>query len=121
MFDGRWLRAGVHVNAVGSNFPNKQELDVAAIQRADRIVVDDVATARQECGDLLGAEAQAGLDWSTVLPLSHVVAGIVPGRASPQEITLFESQGLGLEDLAAASRVLELARDRGIGMEIPIH
>jgi alanine dehydrogenase len=121
VFDGRWLRAGVHINAVGSNFPNKQELDAAAVQRANRIVVDDVATARQECGDLLGAEAQVGLDWNAVQPLSHVVAGIVAGRASPQEITLFESQGLGLEDLAAASRVLELARERGIGMEIPIN
>ncbi len=67
---------------------------------------------------MLGAESRAGFDWSTVQPLSHVVAGIVAGRSSPQEITLFESQGLGLDDVAAASRVLELAPERGIGMEI---
>jgi ornithine cyclodeaminase/alanine dehydrogenase-like protein (mu-crystallin family) len=55
-----------------------------------------------------------------VHPLSDVVAGKAPGRTSPDQVTLFESQGIGLEDLAAACRVLELARERGVGMEIPI-
>jgi ornithine cyclodeaminase/alanine dehydrogenase-like protein (mu-crystallin family) len=120
VFDGRWLRPGVHINAAGSNFANKRELDAAAVKRADRIVADDVAVARLESGDLIGAEAQAGLDWSAVLPLSDVVAGKAAGRTSPGEVTLFESQGIGLEDLAAACRVLQLARERGVGMEIPI-
>ncbi len=120
VFDGRWLRPGAHINAAGSNFANKRELDTAAVKRAGRIVADDVALARLESGDLLAAEAEAGFDWSAVRPLSDVVAGRVAGRASPDEITLFESHGLGLEDLAAACRVLELARERGVGMGIPI-
>lgn len=120
LFDGRWLQPGVHINAAGSNFANKRELDTTAVQRAHRIVVDDLALARIESGDLLGAEAQAGLDWNAVQPLCEVVGGSVPGRTSPDEITLFESHGLGLEDLAVAARVLDLARERKVGMEIPI-
>jgi ornithine cyclodeaminase/alanine dehydrogenase-like protein (mu-crystallin family) len=120
VFDGHWLRPGAHINAAGSNFANKRELDTTAVERADRIVADDIAVARLESGDLLGAEAPAGFDWSAVQPLSEIVAGRAAGRTSPDEITLFESQGIGLEDLAAACRVLDLARDRGVGIEIPI-
>jgi alanine dehydrogenase len=120
VFDGRWLRPGTHINAAGSNFANKRELDTATVKRAGRIVADDVALARLESGDLLATEAEAGFDWSAVRPLSDVVAGRAAGRSSPDEVTLFESHGLGLEDLAAACRVLDLARERGVGMEIPI-
>lgn len=117
VFDGRWLRPGVHINAAGSNYAEKRELDAIAVQRADRIIVDDLPLARVESGDLLGADV---LDWSTVQPLSDLVAGTVPGRTSRNEITLFESHGLALEDLAAACRVLDLAHEHGIGMDIPI-
>ena len=67
---------------------------------------------------MLGAGAD--FDWDAVHPLADVVAGKAPRRASPDEVTLFESHGLGLEDLAAACRVLDLARERGAGTEIPI-
>lgn len=120
VFDGGWLRPGVHINAIGSNFAEKQELDATAVRRASRIVVDDMAVARIESGDLIAAEAQVGLDWSSIRPLSDIVGGLAPGRTSPEEITLFESHGIGLEDLAAACRVLERACERGIGTEIPI-
>ena len=120
VFDGHWLRPGMHINAAGSNFANKRELDTTAVERADRIVADDIAVARIESGDLLGPDAPAGFDWSAVQPLSEIVAGRAAGRTSPDEVTLFESHGIGLEDLAAACRVLDLARDRGVGIEIPI-
>ena len=120
VFDGRWLRPGVHINAAGSNFAEKQELDATAVRRADRIVVDDPAVARIECGDLVNAEAKIGINWNAVRSLSEIVGGTMPGRACPEEITLFESHGLGLEDLAVACRVLEIARHQGIGMEIPL-
>lgn len=120
VFDGHWLRPGVHINAVGSNFAEKRELDATAVRRAGCIVVDDIAVARIECGDLLAAETQASLDWNAVHPLCNVVAGLVPGRTTTDEITLFESHGIGLEDLAVANRVIELAMKRGEGMEIPI-
>jgi len=120
VFDGRWLRPGVHINAVGSNFAEKQELDALTVRRAHHIVVDDLAVARLECGDLLHPDASAGLDWNAIHSLSDVVGGLVPGRTAPDEITLFESHGMGLEDLAVASVILDLAQRRGIGMEIPL-
>lgn len=120
VFDGRWLQPGVHVNAVGSNFAQKQEIDAAAVDRAHRIVVDDLAVARTECGDLLAAEVAARLDWSTIAALGDVVDGRLPGRTAPDQITLFESQGIGLEDLAMASLILQRAEARGVGIEIPL-
>jgi ornithine cyclodeaminase/alanine dehydrogenase-like protein (mu-crystallin family) len=116
LFDGNWLRAGTHVNAIGSNFADKREIDDTAVRRAQRIVADDVEVARIESGDLIAAR----VDWSRVLPLSDVVDARVPGRASNDEITLFESQGISLEDLAAGCHVVKLARSRGLGLEIPI-
>jgi ornithine cyclodeaminase/alanine dehydrogenase-like protein (mu-crystallin family) len=116
LFDGAWLRPGVHVNAVGSNYAEKREIDSVAVRRASRIVVDDIAVAKLESGDLINTD----LDWSSVRPLSDVVAGRAPGRASRDEITLFESQGLGLEDLAVACHVVRRARESGAGVEIPI-
>jgi alanine dehydrogenase len=120
VFDGAWLRPGAHVNAIGSNFAEKQEIDATAVRRANRIVADDVPVARIESGDLIAAHAQGALDWAAVHPLSDVVDGRVPGRASEDEITLFESQGLALEDLAAGCQAVKLARERGLGAEIPI-
>jgi ornithine cyclodeaminase/alanine dehydrogenase-like protein (mu-crystallin family) len=120
VFDGRWLQPGVHVNAVGSNFAQKQEIDATAVGRAERIVVDDLVVARTECGDLLAAEAATGLDWSTVAALADVVDGRLPGRTAADQITLFESQGIGLEDLAMASLILARADACGAGIEIPL-
>lgn len=117
LFDGAWLSPGVHVNAAGSNFAGKRELDALAVRRATRIVADDVEVARIESGDLIAA---ADLDWARVIPLSDVVGGRQPGRVAADEITLFESQGLGLEDLAVAAVLLEQAAKQGVGIEIPL-
>jgi alanine dehydrogenase len=117
LFDGAWLSPGVHVNAAGSNFAEKRELDAQAVQRSARIVADDVEVARLESGDLI---ATPGLDWGRVVPLSDVVGGRTPGRGAADEITLFESQGLGLEDLAVAAVLLDEAARRGVGIDIPL-
>jgi alanine dehydrogenase len=120
LFDGAWLRRGVHINAIGSNYAEKRELDAVAIQRANRIVADDVAVAKIESGDLIVAAKEIDLDWSSIRPLSDIVAGLAPGRIAHDEITLFESQGIGMEDLAVACHVLSRARESGCGTEIPI-
>ena len=57
--------------------------------------------------------------WDRVYELAHIVAGFIPGRRSDDEITLFESQGIALEDVAAGSLVYERARERGIGTPLP--
>jgi ornithine cyclodeaminase/alanine dehydrogenase-like protein (mu-crystallin family) len=120
VFDGRWLKPGVHINAAGSNYATKRELDATAVRRSDRIVVDDLTLAQIESGDLLHVDAQPHVDWSRVHTLADVVAGKVPRRKSAEEITLFESHGLALEDLAVACKVLDRARERGTGMDLPI-
>ena len=119
VFDGRWLKPGTHINAAGSNYATKRELDAVAIERSSRIVVDDLPLAQIESGDLLHAEAARHVDWEKVETLADVVAGKLR-RKSADEITLFESHGLALEDLAVAVRVLELAEKAGAGIKLPI-
>ena len=112
---GAWLPAGTHVNAVGANFPQKRELDDAAIARADRIVVDSLEQSRDEAGDLIVPFQAQPERWQQVRELSEVVAGRFPGRGSAQEITLFKSNGVALEDVATAARVYERALQEGVG------
>ena len=108
VLQGDWLRPGTHINAAGSNHPARQELDLRAVLRAHRVVVDDLEQARRECGDLIAAEPH-GFHWSSAAELASVVAGSVPGRLQSDEITLFESQGIALEDVALAHRILQKA------------
>jgi ornithine cyclodeaminase/alanine dehydrogenase-like protein (mu-crystallin family) len=117
VLEGAWLRAGAHVNAVGSNRADRRELDEAAIARADVIVVDSIEQARVEAGDLLLADGGRPLD--RAVELRAVVGGAHPGRRSDAEITLFKSLGLGLEDLAAACLVYDRARAAGLGRPLP--
>ncbi len=112
---GAWLRPGMHINAIGSNWANKQEIDTEVVRRSARIVVDDLEQAKVEAGDLLEAIDQGILDWGRVVELGQVVVGAVPGRTSEAEITLFESQGIALEDVATMKLAYDRARAAGIG------
>jgi len=105
VLQGAWLPNGCHVNAAGSNHARRREIDAAAVERSAVIVVDSIEQAKMEAGDLIGAAEEGRLDWQRVTELSGVVSGRVAGRQSPNEITLFESQGLAAEDLAVASYV----------------
>ncbi|MCL4542089.1 MAG: ornithine cyclodeaminase family protein [Chloroflexi bacterium] len=115
---GAWLRDGTHINAAGSNQASRTELDAEAVRRAERVVVDLLTQAHMECGDLIAAVQAGAFRWEQACDLSAVVAGHVAGRHTDQEITLFESQGIALEDIAVAHLVLTRARERGIGCEV---
>ncbi|MFO0807035.1 MAG: ornithine cyclodeaminase family protein [Gemmataceae bacterium] len=115
---GEWLTAGVHVNAIGSNFLGKREIDGEAIRRSDAIVVDSRDQAKLEAGDLLPAIEDGSLQWSNTLELSAVLVGRVQARQKPRDITLFKSVGLAIEDVAVAARVVALAQQRKVGREI---
>ena len=117
---GEWLQAGQHVNAAGSNALTRRELDEQAVRRCARTVVDSRGTARNECGDLLPLVEQGWLDWDALPELGEVIVGRVPGRSAADEITLFESHGMGIEDLYVANRLVALARERGVGIDLPI-
>jgi len=119
LFPGTWLEPGQHVNAAGSNWPTRRELDADAVAVASPLVADDVAAARVEAGDLLLAEAEGRLRWSDVRSLREVVAGRV-ARTDDQAVSLFKSVGLALEDVAAAALVLKRAEQQGVGERIPL-
>jgi len=120
VLDGSWLSPGTHINAIGANFPQKRELDDAAIGRADVIAVDSVEQAKMEAGDLIQAFSEDASRWGAVHELSGIVAGKAPGRINTSQITLFKSIGIATWDLAVAVRVYELAVARGMGQSIPL-
>jgi len=120
VLEGRWIAPGAHVNAAGSNALQRAELDVEAVRRAGLIVTDSLEQARLECGDLVAPTEQGVVRWEDVRELGEIVAGKRPGRRSPEEITLFESQGVAMEDVAVAARLVARARERQTGREIPI-
>jgi ornithine cyclodeaminase/alanine dehydrogenase-like protein (mu-crystallin family) len=119
VLSGHWIAEGTHLNVIGSNFLSKSEIDVFTLQRCEIIVVDSKDQARIEAGDFAQALEDGAIHWSDIYELSHVIVGRYAGRSHPQDITLFKSLGLGIEDVAVAGRVYELARSAGLGKEVP--
>src|SRR4029077_17745394 len=120
VLEGAWLAPGVHINAMGANWPQKRELDAAAVNRAGKIVVDSIEQSKMEAGDLIQAFGEDPSRWDAVQELSQIVAGKAPGRSAADQITLFKSNGIATWDLAAAVRVYEMAVAQGMGQSIPI-
>ena len=120
VLEGAWLAPGMHINAMGANWPQKRELDAAAVGRASKIVVDSIEQSKMEAGDLIQAFGDDQSRWNAVQELSQIVAGKAPGRSAADQITLFKSNGIATWDLAAAVRVFEMAVAKGMGQSIPI-
>lgn len=106
VLQGAWLSPGAHINAVGAPRPDWRELDDEALRRA-RLYVDSREAAMVESGDVRAAG-------DIVAELGEVAAGTVPGRGSPDEITLFKSLGLAVEDVATAQLVYRNASAAGL-------
>jgi alanine dehydrogenase len=120
VLDGARLAPGMHINAMGANWPQKRELDSAAVDRANKIVVDSVEQSKMEAGDLIQAFGEDQSRWNAVQELSQIVAGKALGRTNADQITLFKSNGIATWDLAAAVRVYEMAVAQNMGRPIPI-
>ncbi len=112
---GDWLARGAHVNAVGACTPDAREVDTRTIERA-RVYVDSLESAAQEAGDLL---IPGRID-AVVGELGAVLLGRADGRTSPDDITLFESLGIAVEDLAAAALAVARAEAAGIGTRVAL-
>jgi ornithine cyclodeaminase len=111
-----WLAPGAHVNAVGSSIPSARELDADTMASAT-VFVDRRESALNEAGDLL----LAGFGEERIAAeLGEVLTGGHPGRSEPDELTVFKSLGLGVEDLAAAELVVRKAREQGLGTEVQL-
>jgi ornithine cyclodeaminase/alanine dehydrogenase len=115
---GEWLRPGAHVNAAGSNFLFKSEIDREVVRRASFVCVDSREELGLEAGDLLRPLETGIILPEAIYELGQVIAGQVRGRQGPEDITLFASQGLALEDMATARVVYNRAIERGVGREI---
>jgi alanine dehydrogenase len=118
VIDGHWLQRGVHIAAVGGADQYVTELEGTTFERAGTLVVDDVAQARIECGELILATSEGLVLWEQVRELWQVVGGVVPGRSRRDEITLFKSLGIALWDVAAAKAVYDKALSWGIGTRL---
>lgn len=115
VFIGDWLQEGTHLNVTGSNFISKAEVDATTIRRSKPIVVDNKDQAHLEAGDFHQAIETGALHWKNVVELSAVVVGRAIGRTSPEEISLFKSLGVAIEDVATAAKVVAKAKEAGIG------
>jgi ornithine cyclodeaminase/alanine dehydrogenase-like protein (mu-crystallin family) len=115
---GEWLADGQHINLIGSNYLAKAEADVEVFRRATLVAVDSKEQARLEAGDFLAALDAGVLQWSEIHDFPLVLVGKYPGRESATDITIFKSLGLGIEDIALAAKVVELARGLGLGREL---
>src|SRR5262249_41546081 len=115
---GSWIAEGSHINAIGSNFLGKAELDAGTVQPAHLCVVDSRDQARLEAGDFVQPLEAGTLRWSEVRELGQIVVGRYNGRPHPQDITLFKSLGIALEDIAVAARVYARAQAAGAGRTI---
>jgi ornithine cyclodeaminase/alanine dehydrogenase-like protein (mu-crystallin family) len=117
---GDWLKSGSHINAIGSNWANRRELDLATLQRSRAIITDSLEQARLEAGDFVIPANEGLFNWDKVTDLADVVVGRGPNREFEDEVTLYKGVGIALEDVATAAYVYNLARERGVGETISL-
>lgn len=112
---GDWIKSGAHVNAAGANSLSRRELDETAILRSAMIAVDDLDQAKIECADLVMAVDSGIAMWDQIVELSDIVSGDLRVPIDNERLTLFESQGIALEDISVAAYIYEKAILSGIG------
>ncbi len=112
-----WLNKGCHINAVGSHSPTMRELDEVTVCSA-RIIADDRDACLAESGDFIIPMNERKWDASMIVgDLGAVVTGAVAGRTNTDEITLFKSNGLAIQDISTAYAVYQRAVEMGVGVE----
>jgi ornithine cyclodeaminase/alanine dehydrogenase-like protein (mu-crystallin family) len=120
LFDGRTIRPGTHINAVGSFTKATRELDTEAVRRA-RLFIDAREAAGSEAGEIFIPLAEGAIAPSHVKgTLAELVTGEVTGRVSPEEITIFKSSGHAIEDLVTARLAYEKALSEEVGVSVSL-
>jgi alanine dehydrogenase len=117
---GSMLKPGTHVNAAGSNRATSAEIDPEVVRRAGIVAIEDLAQAKMESGDLIDAVTAGAFDWSRAVLLSDIVSGKTPGRTGDDQITLFESLGIALWDIASANYIYDACVRSGRGREVDL-
>jgi alanine dehydrogenase len=117
IINGDWIKPGTHINGVGSHAPAVREIDTTTVQRS-RVVCDLVSACKAEAGDLIIPVESGEWNWDRVAgSLGDVLTGKASGRISREDITLFKSVGLAIQDISTASHVYQKAVELGIGTE----
>lgn len=120
LFDGAWLRPGTHINGIGSYTRTMRELDSATMLRS-RVYVDGRTAALAEAGDIVIPIAEGAFTYEHVVgEIGAVLLGAAPGRTSPDEITVFKSVGMAVQDAVTATIVYRRAREQGFGQEVEL-
>jgi ornithine cyclodeaminase/alanine dehydrogenase-like protein (mu-crystallin family) len=121
VFEHAWLTTGAHVNAVGASLPSHRELPVETVTAA-ALFCDSRESVRHEAGEFRLATERGAISGEDHIraELGEVLAGLAPGRAGDDELTVFRSLGIGIEDLAAARLAVAQARRRGLGSEVEL-
>ncbi len=117
---GEWLQPGQHICAIGATSLFRRELDLEAVRRADLIAVENLEQSMAECGELIYAAHNRALKWKSVREMHDIVSGRVKGRPFEDAITIVDTIGVGAEDVAVAAFVLQKARERGVGVKLPM-
>ena len=115
VLNGNWISEGTHLNVIGSNYLGKAEVDAVCVRRCASIIVDSKEQARIEAGDFVQALEDGSIHWADIHELGQVIVGRYTGRAHPEDVTMFKSLGIAVEDVAVAGKVYEKARDTGVG------
>ena len=121
IIQGNWLKPGAHVSGIGANTRTKRELDSSCFERA-RVVADSREETLLESGDLRDAVESGRVTADAVYAeLGELAAGIKPGRSCMEEITIFKSVGVALQDIAVATFLFEAVQRSGIGTPLDPH
>lgn len=120
VFNGKLLTKGTHINGVGSFLPSMREVDQETIERANKIVVDDLAGVKDEAGELIYADKHSDWKFSDIYGELSDIVSETSVRKSDEEITFFKSVGAAYFDLAAAIGVYEKLQGKGIGVEVDL-
>ena len=120
LFDHTMLNPnGVHINGAGSNALIRAEVPEKTIEAAEVLAVDNKEVAAIECGDILPSLEKGRLHWNNILELGEITAGYRKGRLTDNGITIFQSQGMGLQDIICAEYIYRKAISQNLGVELP--
>ena len=118
LFDGSLVKPGTHINGIGSHSPNARELDTAIIRRS-KVIADSMEACLKEAGDIMIPLQEGAISQTHIYAeLGEIILGRKQARANAQEITVFKSNGLAIQDAATAKLVYDRARQMGIGQDV---
>jgi alanine dehydrogenase len=117
---GDMLQPGTQVNAVGSNSPARAELAKTCFAKANLVAVDYKEQCKLEAGDLMRAVESGATSWERVVELADLVTGHYRYARRDEDVTIFKSVGIAIEDVAVARRLCDKAHELGLGKELPV-